>query len=196
MSNVTFMKGEFVGNVYYDNAERLGQSAAEWMSSGKLPFTPEQVLERVGQFRVKVTIVPLFSKLANSKVRAIYDHSQRLIVVQEASLLSLQEACETAGLGPVGRTDVLAMHIAHELFHHLEETGEVSMSAYYQFSKEHGQSKFMDVFSLHRVISRFFKSPSLIILREVAAHSFVTRLLGLSVSPMWLEQHHAAKPIN
>jgi hypothetical protein len=171
-------KGDALDHRYYDNAERIGQSAAEWISSGNLPVASEQVLEYVEQFQVNVIIVPVFSKLRNPKVRAIYDHHRRLIAVQEDSLLFLKETCEAAGLGPVGRVDMLAIHVAHELFHHLEETGKVAMSAYYQLK---------DLSVWRRMIARLYNGPSLLILREIAAHSFVTRLLGLSVSPAWLE---------
>jgi hypothetical protein len=167
-------------NRFYQQAERIGQLAAEQLGSSRLPLTPDEVIECAQQFQLKITIISMWSKEADSCNRAIYDHLQRSIIIQEASLHSLQVKCEKAGFGPVGQKDILAMHIAHELFHHLEEIGLVLMSSYFQYNSQ--RSKFYTSFE------RFFKCPSLGSLREVAAHSFVTTLLGLSVSPSWLEK--------
>lgn len=164
--------------VFRENAARLGQLIAQKVGSGNLPVTSEQVWDIVEKYQVRVDIVPAGDRNANPKVRAIYDCRRKLIVIEEASLASLKLACEADGYSPVSRADVLAMHIAHELYHHLEESGHVPLSEYYRCGGQSAENKVFPLFTW-----QFVSKPPLAVLREIAAHAFVITLLGLAISP-------------
>lgn len=181
---------DFMKNYFIENAKRIGESTAKLVASNNLPITSEEVQRLAKRYQAKVVIVPLGDKASNPKVRAIYDRNMKLIAVEEASLIELKLSCELSGLGPVSRSDILAIHIAHELFHHLEETGKVPLSMYYNFKNQYSSKKLFNVASVKSIVSRFYKTPSLVLLREVAAHSFVKTLLGLSISPECIEKRH------
>lgn len=177
--------GDCMGNIFRENAAKVGQLIAEEVSASSFPLTSGQVWDVVARYHVQVRIVPAGDQYANPKVRAIYDRCQKLILVEENSLLSLKLLCEARGLGPLNRSDILAMHIAHELFHHLEEIGQVPLTMYY--GENAGVRKRRFTFLTEQPIFHFCTGPPLAILREIAAHSFVKTLLGLAFSPEKLE---------
>lgn len=159
---------------YTDHAKRIGVRTAETVNRTSLPWASRHLLQSLDGFGVCLWIYEFDFGDESRRVRSTYDPQKRRIVVRKSSVVGMWNACVINGLGPIGYDDVLAIHVAHEIYHHLEYVRPIRTLSYYSLPE----------FSLiQRYVGWIRGGPPSLELREIAAHAFVMSLLGLSVSP-------------
>ncbi|MCH5584569.1 hypothetical protein MK805_06245 [Shimazuella sp. AN120528] len=109
-----------------------------------------------------------------STIRAQYHKKKQTIFIYKNSMREIGQFISKE-IGDIPQIDIIALHAYHEWFHHLEETtiGRTDL-------------KFRPVVIKQR--GPFLVKRSLLRLREIAAHSFTQTALGLSWSPLLLDQ--------
>ena len=107
-------------------------------------------------------------------LRSTYQDSPPTIIIYERALQQLENLLDKENFPSLASLpDLLSLHIAHEVFHHLEKT-EIGIVA---------RRLEVNTFSLGPIK---FSSP-VSSLSEIAAHTFTQHLLNLSFSPRLLD---------
>ena len=142
-------------------AAKLGETCARTLAPHWCPLEAAQVIGWAAAAGVTVSLIPSQGDKADPRVRATYTTRPAQIDVQEWSVYQLMDE-----IGDKQPDLAMAMHIAHELYHHLEATGRVSPASYLRPQR--------------------WLPLSLAVLREIAAHEFVQYLLGRGLPSEWL----------
>lgn len=107
-------------------------------------------------------------------LRAQYIKKQKRMEIYHSSIHQLQQFF-TSIHQPVEKADIIRLHLYHEWFHHLEETEYPLTSTLFAKITYKKQGPFARKSLIHKT-------------REIAAHAFTKKALGLSWSPPLLDQ--------
>ncbi len=155
---------------YLEEAISFGENAARGeLYEGDLA----RLINRVIQSGVKIRFVEREGHDSTGWIRAQYRRKPPTIEIYKPSLKQLGRFFRRSGYH-VNPDDLIALHLYHEWFHHLESSSLGRTD--HRLPK--AEKKRWGPFVLRRRIHR---------LREVAAHSFTQSALGLSWSPLWLD---------
>lgn len=155
---------------YLEETISFGKSAARGENySGDL----SRLINRVIQSGVRVCFADRDGRDSPDWIRAQYRRKPPTIEIYRPSLNQLKKFFGQSGF-KVSEDDLIALHLYHEWFHHLESTR--LGRADHRLPKV--QKKRWGPFILRQRVYR---------LREIAAHSFTQAALGLSWSPLWLD---------
>lgn len=117
--------------------------------------------------------VRFLEESTNHCIRAQYICKTKTIEVYRTSINQIRSFLDTIN-SPIREEDLVLLHVAHEFFHHLEET---------KIKRTDLQLPKVVVKQLGPLI---WKKP-IIRTREIAAHTFTQEILGISWSPMNLD---------
>jgi hypothetical protein len=123
--------------------------------------------------KVKVRLIRETQADLLSSIRAQYHRKPPVIEIHRSSLDQLNRFFQDSGY-QIPQDDLIALHLFHEWFHHLETTqlGRTDDALPKVIKKKWGPFHFK---------SRVTR------LREIAAHAFTQEVMGLSWSPLWLD---------
>lgn len=155
---------------YLQSAVHFGEKAAETYSyEGDLAYWINQVLESGATLRFKEKK----DDQSFGWVRAQYFRKPPVIEIYRSSMDQLIRFFHLSG-AQVSEDDVIALHLFHEWFHHLEVT-QIGRTDHH----------------LPRVIKKswgpFATKQTVSNLREIAAHAFTQKVMKLHWSPLWLD---------
>ncbi|SDW23232.1 hypothetical protein SAMN05444487_10221 [Marininema mesophilum] len=143
-------------------------AATSYSYNGNLAYW----MDRVIHTGVRVTFLRR-KKDHDGWVRAQYRTKPAVIEIYRASLEQLESFFKKEGFN-VKEEDLIALHLFHEWFHHLENT---------RLGRTDGR--------LPRVVKKKWGPieirERLTRLREIAAHSFTQEVMGLPWYPLWLD---------
>lgn len=158
----------------------------------QIPFLIQEAIRYGEQIASKVPgytdLQSLFNRLLKQKIRvsfheqpdsasstrARYWRKNKRIEIYRSSLKQL-EAFFNQWLSPVLQDDLIAMHLYHEYFHHLEET-------------KYGRTDEKLPKVVVKAWGPWYRKQAISRTREIAAHAFTQKCLGLSWSPLLLDQ--------
>ncbi|MFC4075655.1 hypothetical protein [Salinithrix halophila] len=152
-----------------EGALAIGQEAAEGLTyDGDLGHW----IDRVIHTGVRVRFAQQ-EPSSSGWVRAQYRPKPPTIEIYRSSLDQLDQFIRKGGFR-VREDDLIALHLFHEWFHHLENTrlGRTDSRLPRVVRKRWGPFAFRE---------------RLVRLREIAAHAFTQKVMGLSWSPLWLD---------
>ncbi|MDR6226481.1 hypothetical protein [Desmospora profundinema] len=130
-------------------------------------------INKVIRSKVKILLIRTGTEKATSSIRAQYRRKPPVIEIHRSSLDQLDRFFQDSGLH-VPQDDLIALHLFHEWFHHLESTqlGRADDALPKAVKKQWGPFHFK---------SRITR------LREIAAHAFTQEVMALPWSPLWLD---------
>ncbi|PTM58197.1 hypothetical protein [Desmospora activa] len=151
-------------------AIRFGQKAAQ---SLRYKGTLEPWINRIIRSNVKIQLLRRRTDDSDSWVRAQYRHKPPVIEIHHSSLDQLDQFFRRSGF-QISQDDLIALHLLHEWFHHLESTqlGRTDDALPKAVKKKWGP---------------FYRKSRITRLREIAAHAFTQEVMGLPWSPLWLD---------
>jgi hypothetical protein len=106
--------------------------------------------------------------------RARYWRKEKRIEIYRSSLKQL-ESFFSQWFSPIHQDDLIALHLFHEYFHHLEET-------------KYGRTDEKMPKVVVKAWGPWYRKQTISRTREIAAHAFTQKCLGLSWSPLLLDQ--------
>lgn len=149
---------------YLDRALAIGREQAG-------PYRGRPVEPLAAELGATVVRTSRSNRIAGLTIRAEYDTETRTITLYEPSMLEVQAALAHTLPEPWSPAVVADMHIAHELFHHLESV---------RIRPVHEQLPPVVTFRLGRFLTTRTRARRC---REIAAHAFARELLGLPFLP-------------
>lgn len=151
-------------------AIRFGRKAAR---SYRYHGTLHPWINRIIRSKVKIQLLPKGTGNTDSWVRAQYRRKPPAIEVYRSSLDQLDRFFQRSGF-QVSQDDLIALHLLHEWFHHLESTqlGRTDDALPKAVIKKWGP---------------FYRKSRITRLREIAAHAFTQEVMKLPWSPLWLD---------
>ncbi|SDC21687.1 hypothetical protein SAMN04488112_104165 [Melghirimyces thermohalophilus] len=155
---------------YLEEATAFGREAATNESDdGDLT----RLFNRIIQSGVRVRLIEQNGAKGNGWIRAQYHRKPPTIDVYRSSMEQLEQFFAKCGYR-VAEEDLIALHLYHEWFHHLESTrlGRTDYRLPKVRKKKWGPLVFRQ---------RVYR------LREIAAHAFTQEAMGLTWSPLWLD---------
>ena len=155
---------------YVEGALEIGRQAGrEFSYDGDLA----RLMDRISQSGTKVTFVDERKRESDKLVRAQYERRPPRILVYRPSLEQMEHFFLKSGYR-VRPEDVIALHMCHEWFHHLEET---------RFGRTDYQ---LPKIAMRKIGPVTFKQ-SVESTREIAAHAFTQQVMGLPWYPLLLD---------
>lgn len=149
---------------YVEYSLRVGrEQAAEYQGMS--------VTDLARQVGATVTVVDTENRFGGVTIRAEHDAGTGAIKLYEPSIVQVMELLNRALPEPWTRQQVMDLHAAHELFHHLEATA---------IQPVHEQLPAVVTFRLGRLWQTRSRARRC---REIAAHAFAKELLGLPFLP-------------
>jgi hypothetical protein len=169
--------GKFIPSIERFNFISMALSSGrEWAQELRKQYPEDEALLLAHKLGVEVKISDQRNEIDNIVFRSEYCASPPEIVIYNPSINALQEVLVHTGL-----TDLLALgslvpvHVAHELFHHLENLKQDFISQRYK------------VATLRIGRWRLIES-GIQVLSEIGAHCFAQVLLNLSWYPAVLDE--------
>jgi hypothetical protein len=154
---------------YLTNAINIGIKAAQ-------PYIQKDFISFINEIlKSGLRIQFVDQHPTNLFIRAQYYNKKQTITIYKNSIAQLNKFF-TPTVGKINTIDLIQLHLYHEWFHHLEETtlGRTELQLPKVIIKKRGP---------------FLVKRSLYRLREIAAHSFTQTAMGLTWSPLLLDQY-------
>ena len=150
----------------------LGQKTAKEI---KKKYSDISLIDICKEKGIKVTIVDKNPKMKQVKIRAEYIHHEKTLNIYKSSIDEMCQQFKLVNMGfSIDQDKIIDMHIAHELFHFLE-------------NEELGLTNFkLQKVKLFSLFKRERES-TILKTREIAAHMFCKELTSLQVHPKWLD---------
>lgn len=161
------LETEMIGTLL-DRALQYGKQAAEEI---QIQGSPERLIDHIIHSGIRIRFL---TESADKKwVRAQYRSTPPTIDVYSHSLHQLVDFFQKTGFR-VRQEDVIALHLVHEWFHHLESSrwGRTDLK--------------LPQVAVH-IWGPIHKRRSLTRTREIAAHAFTQEVMGLSWYPLLLD---------
>ncbi|SMO36365.1 hypothetical protein [Melghirimyces algeriensis] len=155
---------------YLETAITFGKNAAfHERYNENLPH----LMNRLMKSGIRVRFIKRNNTESTEWVRAQYRRKPPTIEIHQSSMDQLRNFFDRSGYSVI-EDDLIALHLYHEWFHHLEE----STLGHTDQRVPKVQTKRWGPFSLRQRIHR---------LREIAAHAFTQEAMGLTWSPLLLD---------
>ncbi len=154
---------------YLTGAMEIGITAAQSYQGTDII----SLINKIFQAGIRIQFIPQHP--THSSIRAQYDRKRKKITIYRSSITQIQQFLSST-FGEINELEIIQLHLFHEWFHHLEETklGRTDLQFPSVIIKKRGP------FLVKRPLAR---------LREIAAHSFTQTALGLTWSPLLLDQY-------
>ena len=149
----------------------LARQALEVGRRAAQPYLGREVLRVAEAWGVRVEWVEGSNVIAGLPVRSEYDSRTSTITLYRASVRQVQAVLADLLLEPWSLATIIASHVGHELFHHLEARGMVAVDQQLPPAAGRGVGHWL------RPRTRVRRC------REVAAHAFVREWLNLPFLP-------------
>lgn len=155
---------------YIEGAVEFGRQASkEYAYKGDLA----PLMEHIVRSDTRVTFVDEQQKDGDKLIRAQYIRKPATILVYRPSLEQMDHFFLRSGFH-IRQEDLIALHVCHEWFHHLEDT---------RFGRTDDK---LPKIVMRKVGPVMFKQP-VESTREIAAHAFTQQVMGLSWYPLLLD---------
>jgi len=135
------------------------------------PYIGEDVMALAPRLGATVAVIETDNRVAGVTLRAEHDARTHLITVYRKSIAEVHRLLEQVQPGLWDEQQTLALHVSHELFHHLEAT---------RITPVHEQLPSVVTFRVGRFAVTRARARRC---REIAAHAFAKELLGLPFLP-------------
>lgn len=155
---------------YIEGASAFGRQAAEKLTyDGNLA----PLMMQIAESGTKVAFLDEIKRDGDKLIRAQYEHKPPVVYVYRPSLEQMDNFFLRSGFR-VDQEDLMALHMCHEWFHHLEQT---------RIGRTDQQ---LPKLVMRRVGPVTFKQ-GVESSREIAAHAFTQQVMGLPWSPLLLD---------
>lgn len=155
---------------YIEGALAFGRQAGnDYTYDGNLA----PLMAQIAASDTKVTFLDEKKQAGGKLIRAQYERKPAIIFIYRPSLKQIERFFLMSGFR-IQQADLMALHMCHEWFHHLEET---------RFGRT---DQALPKVVIRKVGPVEFKQP-VASTREIAAHAFTQQVMGLSWYPLLLD---------